>query len=85
MVWTDKGKAIQRPPNRKMISPQLAEILEDRLLAIFSALAYTVVWEQTAAHSFVIRSVFIQPLLDYSSAVLFIFNGLSCYPRSVLY
>ena len=49
----------------------MAERIGDGVLAIFSALAYTVVWEQTAANSFVSGTTITQEVLEYPGSVIF--------------
>ena len=55
----------------KTISPMVAELVGDGFLAIFSALAYTVTWEQIAADSFILGTTSSQIMLEYLGAVLF--------------
>jgi hypothetical protein len=59
------------PPPPKAIPISVAEIIGDGLLVVFSALAYTVVWEQIATDTFITAGKPFELMLEYSGAVVF--------------
>jgi hypothetical protein len=64
-----KDTRLPSPPPQ--ISPFVSEIIGDGLLAIFSALAYTVVWEQIATDTFITGGSPFRLVLEYAGAILF--------------
>lgn len=65
-------KGAPLPSLPETISPTIAEIIGDGFLSIFSALAYTIVWEQTAASSFIVLgTTSFKLVLEYLGAAFF--------------
>lgn len=64
-----KNTTLPAPPKR--IPTFIAEIIGDGLLAVFSALAYTIAWEQIATDTFITGGTPFELMLEYFGAVLF--------------
>jgi hypothetical protein len=64
------AKNYRFPPIPRSITPNLAEIIGDGLLAIFSALAYTATWEQIASDTFILGTSFSELALEYFGAII---------------
>jgi len=67
LMGTNYGRV---PPIPQDLSPHVAEIVGDGLLAIFSALAYTVTWEQIASDNFMVGGSVTNLVLEYFGAIL---------------
>ena len=67
------AKNYHLPPIPKMVSPNVAEIIGDGLLAIFSALAYTATWAQIAADTLMRGGSVSSLVLEYLGAILLFF------------
>jgi hypothetical protein len=67
------AKSYRLPPIPQIVPPHIVEIIGDGLLAVFSALAYTVTWEQIASGSPIGGGSISDTVVEYLGAMLLFF------------